>query len=1198
MPVLAWRFALEFLKTYRIPLLVFTFGLLLSGLAYGALRTVEAERLQAEFETVAENRRHLVRHEMIRQGELLHSIERFYRSSDRVTEREFEQFLAGTPSMMPALMSLAWVPRVSRADRARHEATLSLRGLVPGRLAERDSGGQWRVAGDRPDYFPATFTVVAPGEIDPLGFDYGSVPDRRAVIERALRSNEIVVSTHDVLIFDTELQGYIVLEPIRLAGAADADTAMGVVAAVFRMETVLRSTFTRPDPSLAEVAIRDISNEDGVGARIVVAPNGLPSGRDRAAGVEDLRGPRSTSSFAWGGRIWEVTCTASAAFRSSNIRHDAVYVFLLASLANIFFSLYLGRRAGKRAAVSQADRERMRRIEQRQERLLALNKTAGASDIAESLGDLCSAVAECLAADRASAWLVSGPGRQLVRRAVADRDVTQATVGATWDLDAAPAYSSALTAGTHVAIRDVSRDALGRALNLAGGGDERVVARLDVAVRRAGALAGVLSVGVRQARDWSPDDIALASSLADLFASRLEEYERRQAEEALRESRRMLQRGEARLRLMLDQAPIGIASLTRDGRFVRTNRALGMAMGRAPEGMVGQSLLESVIEEDRLAVGSVIARLAAGEGAARDLDFRVHRHGGVAVIAGRFAVVREQDGQAGEIVAQFEDVTERIRAEKAIKESEARYRGIFECGADALLLIGTDGVIRGSNPRTSELYAWSREELRGMPFERLMAPGHQGILAEAVAAVRDGRSFSAESEDVRQNGAIFPVEVKVSPFLYEGETVMLWSSRDISERRAAEEERRRLLAQEHEARAAAEQAVRARDTFLSVASHELRTPLTVLQLNLQGLARMVEKEAEGLPGFERLQEFTRTALRQGDRLNQFVDVLLDTTRIASGHFKLKTERVDLAQVAREMVERLGEALKRARVEARVMTPVEAWGAWDRFRIEQVVTNLVTNAMRYGFGKPVTIAVRVEEAHAILEVRDEGVGIDPADHERIFQKFERVSSGPHRGGLGLGLYIVREIAEAHHGRVEVESAIGSGSLFRVVLPREPERSVLRVPDEDEVPAGEPLAESSVAAAAGPAWPITPAPAVDRGVVMVVEDDVDIRQLMAELLEDAGFVVLRAGDGREALAALEAGARPRLILLDLMMPVMDGIAFRTAQLQRPDLARIPVILLSADQRARERCRDLAIGAFLAKPVPGDELLETVTRMLVLN
>jgi len=228
------------------------------------------------------------------------------------------------------------------------------------------------------------------------------------------------------------------------------------------------------------------------------------------------------------------------------------------------------------------------------------------------------------------------------------------------------------------------------------------------------------------------------------------------------------------------------------------------------------------------------------------------------------------------------------------------------------------------------------------------------------------------------------------------------------------------------------EAVQVRDEFLSIASHELKTPLTPLRLKLHSLRRAARTQAEGMDG-ETLLAHLDVAERQVARLSRLIDSLLDVSRIGAGKLELDREDVDLAEVVREVVGRFEPQATRSGSSVTVSAPGPVVGRWDRLRLDQVVTNLLTNALKYGAGKPVELSVSKQAGQALLLVHDQGIGIDPGNLSRIFERFERAVSERHYGGLGLGLYITRTIVQALGGSIEARSTPGAGSTFIVTLP---------------------------------------------------------------------------------------------------------------------------------------------------------------------
>ncbi|RKH17336.1 histidine kinase [Corallococcus sp. CA047B] len=226
-------------------------------------------------------------------------------------------------------------------------------------------------------------------------------------------------------------------------------------------------------------------------------------------------------------------------------------------------------------------------------------------------------------------------------------------------------------------------------------------------------------------------------------------------------------------------------------------------------------------------------------------------------------------------------------------------------------------------------------------------------------------------------------------------------------------------------------AVRLRDDFLSIAGHELRTPLMALQLQLHSLTRLAREVGDA-----RVQERLDRARRQVERLGTLTEDLLDVVRISEGRLVLQAEECDLAALVLEGVDRASEEVTRSGCQLRVLVDQPTWGRWDRSRLEQVVTNLLSNALKYGAGKPVEVMVKASRDRARLVIKDHGIGVPLDAQARIFDRFERAVSTNNYGGLGLGLWIARQGVEAHGGIIRVESEPGSGATFTVELPCNP------------------------------------------------------------------------------------------------------------------------------------------------------------------
>jgi len=388
-------------------------------------------------------------------------------------------------------------------------------------------------------------------------------------------------------------------------------------------------------------------------------------------------------------------------------------------------------------------------------------------------------------------------------------------------------------------------------------------------------------------------------------------------------------------------------------------------------------------------------------------------------------VMRSQMGAVRGFVVVLRDLTERRRAAEALRRSDERFRLMVDSVKDyAIFMLDPGGHVVTWNEGAERIKGYRADEIIGVHFSRFYPEPEASsgkCDGELETAAAQGR-FEEEGWRLRKDGTRFWANVVITALRDPAGRLVGFAkvTRDLTERRRLEEERLHL--------AQAEESIRLRDEFLSIASHELKTPLTALQLQLQNMQKKIAALDDSLA-----PRITR-AVRSGQRLADLIEALLDVSRIATGRFELRRECFALGAAAGEVVERLQDTAAKEGCTVTLQAAPDLVGFWDRLRVEQVLTNLLANAIKYGAGSPVSVIVRADGRDAEMEVTDGGPGIPEDDLHRIFGRFERASSLRNYGGLGLGLYVARQIIEAHGGTVTARNLPDRGARFVVRLPR--------------------------------------------------------------------------------------------------------------------------------------------------------------------
>ena len=491
------------------------------------------------------------------------------------------------------------------------------------------------------------------------------------------------------------------------------------------------------------------------------------------------------------------------------------------------------------------------------------------------------------------------------------------------------------------------------------------------------------------------------------------------------------------------------------------------------------------------------------------------------------------------------------------------------------------------SPRVAAIFGVPADKpITRSDIRMLVHPDEREIARQAnERAMRDGVDYDMEYRVIRPDGVTVWVatrgRIQKDP---EGRVIrMLGVIQDISRRKASEQQRIELLEAERAARTEAERANRAKDEFLSVVSHELRTPLNAIlgwAEVLQGDENLTQDVRDGLSVIE------RNARAQA----QIIEDLLDMSRIISGKVRLAVQKAELPQVIDAAIASMQPAAdaKEIRLQ-KVIDPHAGPVSGDPSRLQQVVWNLLSNAIKFtGKGGRISVTLARINSHVEIVVSDTGSGISAEFLPYVFERFRQEESSTQRqhGGLGLGLAIAKHLVELHGGAIEVRSpGAGLGTTFRVSLPL----TALRVVAE---------AEERRHPAAGFQASAPTAPPDLKGVkVLVVDDDLDSRQLLKRLLEDCGGIVSVAASAQEALDVL-LSVRFDVIVSDIGMPNRDGYEFiRDVRSRGPDQGGVtPAIALTAFARSEDRTRSLRAGFDLhvAKPVEPKELCAAVARL----
>jgi PAS domain S-box-containing protein len=643
--------------------------------------------------------------------------------------------------------------------------------------------------------------------------------------------------------------------------------------------------------------------------------------------------------------------------------------------------------------------------------------------------------------------------------------------------------------------------------------------------------------------------------------------------EAHKRTEAALRDSEARFRATFENAAVGIAHISPDGRWLHVNAVLCSITGYSREELRTRTFADITHPADLEKDLNLAARLLEGEIDNYQMEKRYIKKDGATVWALlTVSLVRDASGGPSYFISVVDDITDRKRTDEALQENELRVRLALEASRAATWYIDyTHEATEHFDARGRELAGLDSLQTRwpAGTFCELLHPEDRSRMqvAQQETHAVTGPGPAMEYRILRPTGEIVWLQgAGIVQRTADGQPLrFIGVSIDITERRRLEIELRRTIQRLAEAD-------RRKDEFLATLAHELRNPLAPIANGIQILKRV--------PTSDPVQRRTAEMMeRQTRHLVRLVDDLLDVSRITRGKVVLRVQPVTVQAVIQGALESNWTARESARLTLELNLPAEPVTVQgDPDRLTQVFSNIMSNAAKYTpDGGKVSVTLRQAGDEVIVSVEDTGVGIPPDSLERVFEMFSQLrGSNNGDGGLGIGLALVQQLVRLHGGNVEARSGgLGAGSEFIVRLPARSATAAAEASSLDD-------AEGSSASSEGTAG------TGERRRILVVDDNADSAESLKALLELAGHRVEQASDGFGALEAVRS-FRPSIVFMDIGMPNMDGLE-ATRRIRDLALPAQPIIvaLTGWGQDAdRERSRRHGVDLHLIKPIDPEAL-----------